>query len=357
MIRYNRHNFVVLVLLAPLFSLAATSGCTQEPRESRHNGQQNRPAEQSPEASNPGVRSGELRKLVREQRVLSARSVESYKPKVQAKLNQLNVAVRPLLEQLPGEVHVDAYGPTDRPVHRIVHLSDWHFVPKSVYSADLRDLSKVPLSDEKIDELYEQLLLEVELLQLEQKALLRCLIKHHGLDHIYVEGLTERDMPIFKAKLTALKQVAGEIQNLQEQRGKVILLLESGDSRQELSEAIDDIDKILAQYRMDRLQIGAAGQLLLDEEIDEVLPVEDTQAYEDANPVMENGGVVLDRRKIETRQDAQVRRLLQADRCSLVILGGAHDLSDNIDRISCGTCEYVKITTRWYREFALTDSE
>jgi len=136
-----------------------------------------------------------------------------------------------------------------------------------------------------------------------------------------------------------------------------VQLLESGDSRQELSETIDDIDKILARYRMDRLQIGAAGQLLLEGEINEILPVEDTQAYEDANPVMENGGVVLDRRKIKARQDAQVQRLLQADRFTLVILGGAHNLSDSIDRISCGTCEYVKITTRWYREFALTDSE
>lgn len=33
-----------------------------------------------------------------------------------------------------------------------------------------------------------------------------------------------------------------------------------------------------------------------------------------------------------------------------LILGGAHDFSDNIDRISCGTCEYMKITTGWYRE-------
>ena len=72
------------------------------------------------------------------------------------------------------------------------------------------------------------------------------------------------------------------------------------------------------------LRIGAAGQLLVTGELAEILPVEDTAAYDAANPIGDDGTVTLDEEKIEARQDAQVRRMLKRE-VSLVILGGAHD--------------------------------
>jgi hypothetical protein len=60
------------------------------------------------------------------------------------------------------------------------------------------------LSAEEIDRLHEELLLEVEAVQLEQMALLRCLIKHHGLKRIFSEGLAANDLPANRERIAVL---------------------------------------------------------------------------------------------------------------------------------------------------------
>ena len=49
--------------------------------------------------------------------------------------------------------------------------------------------------------------------------------------------------------------------------------------------------------------------------------------------------------KIEARQDAQLRVLRRGDPISVVVLGGAHDLSRAIRR-GGGDCEYLRVTTK-----------
>ena len=153
---------------------------------------------------------------------------------------------------------------------------------------------------------------------------------------VYVEGLTDQDVPIFKAKIAGLRKVWGELDEL---RG----LLANDDASTEQLEALE------RQCRRDCLQLGAAGRLLMVGKIEAVLPLEAAKAYEAADPVAEDGTVVLDYDKIEARQDGQVRTLLKAGAFAFVILGGAHDLQDNITRLAGGDCEYVVVTTRAYR--------
>lgn len=64
--------------------------------------------------------------------------------------------------------------------------------------------------DDEVDRLYEELCLEVEAVQLEQMALLRCLINHHGLRRIFCEGLTEKDLPSYKERIGVLRTVEKE---------------------------------------------------------------------------------------------------------------------------------------------------
>jgi type I restriction enzyme, R subunit len=47
--------------------------------------------------------------------------------------------------------------------------------------------------DRQTRRLHHELLLEVQAVQLEQIALLRCLIRHHGLKTVYFKGLTGKD--------------------------------------------------------------------------------------------------------------------------------------------------------------------
>ncbi|MHC4403898.1 MAG: hypothetical protein ACYTG0_29930 [Planctomycetota bacterium] len=88
----------------------------------------------------------------------------------------------------------------------------------------------------------------------------------------------------------------------------------------------------------------------MEGKIKAVLPAEEAKAYEAADPVAKDGTVVLDSVKIEARQDAQVKRLLGGGRFALIILGGAHDLSDNLDRLSRGQAEYIRVATKGWQE-------
>ena len=91
-------------------------------------------------------------------------------------------------------------------------------------------------------------------------------------------------------------------------------------------------------------------RFFFDRELEHVLPLEDEEAYRAANPVGDDGTVTIDEKKIEVREDAQVQLLLEQGPFDLIILGGAHDLSDNIDRLSGGKAEYIRVeTSAWDR--------
>jgi len=249
--------------------------------------------------------------------------------------NDLGAPAAKIVRQLPGVVDVEVSS-VENPAHRIVRLRNWHFVPKALFAADLRASSGRPLTDQEIDKAHEQLLREVELVQQEQLTLLRCLIRHHGLRAVHVEGLTEQTKPIFEAKVSALGALGRKIADL-------LTLNEPS--------IADGIEALEQEHRRDLIEIGAAGRLLLTGEI-EVLPLEDADAFAAARPVDR----VLDPAKNEAREDAQVKLLLDHGGCAVIILGGAHDLSDNIRRLS-GRCEYIRVTTRRWREFAVESPE
>jgi hypothetical protein len=67
--------------------------------------------------------------------------------------------------------------------------------------------------------------------------------------------------------------------------------------------------------------------------------------------VQKDGTLVFDESKNAERADAIVRQLLK-QKVAVVILGGAHDLTDNSDRVSGRMCEVVTVTTDAYRRIA-----
>ncbi|MFH1924590.1 MAG: Gfo/Idh/MocA family oxidoreductase [Planctomycetota bacterium] len=64
-------------------------------------------------------------------------------------------------------------------------------------------------------------------------------------------------------------------------------------------------------------------------------------------------GKKLDGEVIEARQDAQVRAMIGDGRFALVILGGAHDLAENVRKLAGRDGEYARVTTRWGRRFGV----
>lgn len=89
----------------------------------------------------------------------------------------------------------------------------------------------------------------------------------------------------------------------------------------------------------------------MDGEI-EVLPLEDETAYEAANPVSGAGTVEIDEKLMKARRDAIVKRLLERGPFAFIIVGGSHDLSENVQRLSNGKAEYIRVTTERYSGFA-----
>ena len=298
-----------------------------------------------------------LTKAVAEQEEESAQAVANYQPKTEARIDALDISVVDLLRQVPGVVQVEVGVRAEKPTCRIVHLRDWHFVPKDLYAIDLKDATGRELSQGEIDRLHLELLLEVEVVQLEQMALLRCLIKHHGLKRIYSEGLTANDIPNYKEKIAVLKDMEQkQISELRKQLADVQEIRKGADSktdRHDQAKKIEaEITDMIDQHRLRLLELGEPGRLLIAGEIDEVLPLDDADLLDRAKPITPEGKVRLDPEKLKARQVAQVKAVMDKGGFGLIVLGGAHDLSDSVRRLGQGRCEYIRVTTRRFREFS-----
>ena len=147
---------------------------------------------------------------------------------------------------------------------------------------------------------YRAFLDQVDTVQREQMAKLRKL----GAKAVWVEGESDKTIDAYRRRIETLKKVK----------------LPKGDTP--LDQFIRDM------YREDLLQIGAAGQLLLAGEIENVLPLEDHEAWQAANPV-KAGKVVIDEAADSRREQAIVKRLLPQER-AIIVLGAAHDLSKHL---------------------------
>lgn len=230
--------------------------------------------------------------------------------------SDLTAPAAAILQNLPGVEAVEVAAEVKRPTHRIIHIADWHFVPEDAFAADIRDQSDETIADEEIEQLYAEHLDEVRRVQAQQRRLLRELIRRHGVERVYCEGLTDGDLPIYQVIVEHIH-------------------------RNELGEP-----ELIAGRSADDetlLRIGAAGQLLAAGELAEVLPAEDEIAYEQADPLTDDGELRFDTPTNDARQAAIVRRLLAGGSLAVVVLGGAHDLSEQIRRLGGGRCEYLRV--------------
>ena len=264
------------------------------------------------------------------------RVIASYKPTKPGNITDLEISAEDILKSLPGVMSVERTAIGNNISKRIIHLRDWHFVSESDFAKDLR--SKETLSDAQISSLYAAFLLEVELVQVQQQAILELLRRHHGLDHVCIEGLTEKDVDLYRLKLSGLRKSGEKISELQK-------LKDDLDATED-QVLIGQIDAAAADYRLERLQAGAAGQLYVSGHVTDIRPSEKLAEYQAANP-LKTRSVDIDEKAIERRQTAIVS-VATSKIVSFIILGGGHDLSDNLPP----NVEYLRVTTGYYREFS-----
>jgi hypothetical protein len=166
-------------------------------------------------------------------------------PQPRGSILALDCPALAILQQLPGRPAVDVAVRADRPAHRIIHLADWHLVPEDLFARDLRGRLGRPPSREELAKHFREHLLQVEGVQQEQMAILRHLIRHHGLTTVLQEGVTAEDYEDYQLRLDLL----------------------AGEEEDKDFDLTDDRHAVL-------LQVGAAGRLLIRHELQSVLPLE-----------------------------------------------------------------------------------
>lgn len=229
------------------------------------------------------------------------------------------------LQKLPSVHSVTSTPTKSKPKQIIIHLLNWHFVSKEDFAADLSDSSDVKLSEDEIDKQYLEFLNDVEAVQKEQKQILRYLIKKHKVQSVYMEGLTEKNLNAFNSFIKTLREF-----EVPEGDGAFDLFLKE-------------------QYRRDCLQMGAAAQLLISDELNSVLPLENAEAFEAANPVEKDGKIRFDEEAEEKREDEMIKILVKGKGIKVIVLGGGHDLTYNLERMKMGSVQYIRVTTNQYK--------
>jgi hypothetical protein len=101
-------------------------------------------------------RPADLRDRLPEARAQAEKAVRDYSPTDPAPIADVTTPAAELLRRLPGVVKVEVLVACPKPARRIIHIRDWHTVPRDLYGADL----------------------------------LRCLARRHSLKRVLAEGLT-----------------------------------------------------------------------------------------------------------------------------------------------------------------------
>lgn len=197
---------------------------------------------------------------------------------------------------------------------KIIHIADYHLVSHEDFAADLRDQNP-DISDGEIGKQYAKFLDDVETIQNEQIAILRGLIREHGIKAVFMEGVTDANVGKFR----------GAVKELPE--------LDLPELHRKMTQTEDFAEQALLlvtidEHRAKLLELGAVGHLMRTGQLEDVIPLEDTYLMEAADPT--KNGFQFDGKANEKRERGMARRLMGGGPVAVVILGGGHDLSDDL---------------------------
>ena len=284
------------------------------------------------------------RRHIDEAQAAARQIVADYVPKTPGQIDDLSLPIADLLSGLPGVIQVTGHQ-HDAPTQRIIHLIDNPLPMREEFLFCLRRLADGGVTWEQRDLLYEDYLQQTELLQLEQMALLRCLIEHHGLQQIFVEGLTSANLPTYRKKIESLREGSADAAEADQQR----------EGAQQGNQ--------LVHRQSNLLEIGAAGRLLVLGEIQDLLPLDDPELMGQSTLQRDLVSTVdhqsrrhskIHQQKSQAALDFQVQTILNHGAFGLIV-GDDHDLTENVFRISAGKCEYIRVKTKWCHEISPLD--
>lgn len=209
-----------------------------------------------------------------------------------------------------------------QPSPLVIILADQHYVSRDDFASDLRSQDE-PISDAEIDRQYAAFLNTVESVQVEQAAMLRGLMREHGIRQVFVEGVTE-------SNVAAFRQAVYDLRGFDFDRLHERLIDESFDS-DERAALQDTINTLRAR----RLELGAVAQLMLADEPIDVAPLDDDATLAAADP--QANGWQFEGPANDAREAAMAGRLIEAGPVAVAIVGQGHDLRPEI-KAACAGC-------------------
>lgn len=217
-----------------------------------------------------------------------------------------------LLALIPTVVHAEP--------KMVIHVLNTHYVTPEVFAADLKDLDNT-ITQEQIDKQYLEFLDELEKIQEWQRVAFLGFVDAFNVKEVYVEGLTEKNHKGTLKFIETLKKY-----------------------EKDKTPPESDFDRLVeAQNKIDLLELGAAGQLVITGQLKTILPADDSKVMEAANPLQSDGKIVFNKKAIEAREDAIINNLRKSDnKIVMVLLGRGHDLEDNIKRLM-SKCRYRRV--------------
>lgn len=282
--------------------------------------------------------------------------VDSYKPKVSGNITELATDAAAILKQLPFVKSVEIHKPEGKPTHRIIMFANWHTVSRDLLTEDIEDQTGKKLDARDSFGAYCIHLLEVETVQEEILAMTRCLIREHGLKAVCNEGLTDDQKG--KSDIEIYLPTIKHLQKVYKDNG-----YNWSESYKERNERLKTKPEIATVEQLQKIMVGkdAAKWLILEagpmlslvasDELKTVHPIEDAKALDAAAPQFEDGKPLYDPKALEAREDAIVRNTLKHGPVAILLLGGSHDLRDNLKRIEPGA-ELIVVKVKAYSEFA-----
>lgn len=210
----------------------------------------------------------------------------------------------PKLDSFPGVESVKVVVDCKEPTLTIVHIRDWHFIEYAEFKADVED----EIGADQIENQYVVFAREVQAVQDQQELFLNAMVKVGHRD-VWIEGL----IPEFERAFIHICHAA---------------------ARNGLYESPNPIS------------VGAAARLFVKQQI-KVHALDTDKGLRLTKPLDAAGKLrKISVADIEKREDLMIHRLRDHNGVAIVVLGGGHDLSNNVPP---GT-KLVTVSVKGYRK-------
>lgn len=194
----------------------------------------------------------------------SLKDISKLKPSPESKFSAGDASVSEILKELPG-IHIPKQQPGNGPPSaRVVHFLVSQSEDKNTFGTKQAKRFSNNLNLQELDLLYREHLLQVEVWQLQEMAVLKYLIRQHGLATIHVLLETMEDAKSYSQNLDLLKAREKDVIPLLREELAEVRELANGLAGEELSKANMNENSLrleLEKYEQQLQNLGPAGRL------------------------------------------------------------------------------------------------